>query len=360
MTAPFVEEFEFDIALSFAGEDRHYVQGIAELLKQGGVRIFYDEYAAAHLWGQDLYTTLDEVYRKRARFAIVFVSRHYVSKPWTRHERMSAQARAMTNVDPYFLPVRIDDSELPGLRPTIGYIDARNTTQEQLVELIKKKLSITPGDAKTEPAKFRVPRTAEQQRELLAQRPPAWEYLLFGGVLWQRREALEEKWRDHELGYAGRTGRHYTNEQVFTFLGNSLNDLSVGPQNIAKMLSLEVQERAFGAPGEPGNPELIEHIARRIVGSYEQMIDVAAGLRGAGISGEVSDVAEATARLADQPLKQIRDFIDQLVAELDTVPERIARGEELRISMDLILALDEDALRNQAEVLDQARRRLAL
>ncbi|GBQ04222.1 hypothetical protein SSP531S_57140 [Streptomyces spongiicola] len=360
MTSPSVEAFEFDVALSFAGEDRHYVQGIAELLKQRGVRIFYDEYVAAHLWGQDLYTTLDEVYRKRARFAIIFVSRHYVSKPWTQHERMSAQSRAMTNVDPYLLPVRIDDSELPGLRPTIGYIDARTTSQEQLVDLIKQKLSSVPGEVTTEPAAFRVPRTAEQQRELLAQRPPAWEYLLFGGVLWQRREALEEKWRDHELGYAGRTGQHYPNEQVFTFLSNSLNDLSGGPQNIERMLSLEVQERAFGAPGEPGKPELIEHIAKRIVGAYEQMMDVAAELRGAGVSEELSDVMEATARLTDHPLEQIRDFIDQIVAELDTVPERIARGEELQISMDLIMAIDEAALRYQDEVLEQARRRLGL
>ncbi|UUN27837.1 toll/interleukin-1 receptor domain-containing protein [Streptomyces sp. FIT100] len=360
MTAPSVEAFEFDVALSFAGEDRHYVQGIAELLKRRGVRIFYDEYVAAHLWGQDLYATLDEVYRKRARFAIIFVSRHYVSKPWTQHERMSAQARAVINVDPYLLPVRIDDSELPGLRPTIGYIDARTTSQEQLVDLIKQKLSSVRGEVTTEPAAFRVPRTTEQQRELLAQRPPAWEYLLFGGVLWQRREALEEKWRDHELGYAGRTGQHYSNEQVFTFLSNSLNDLSGGPQSIERMLSLEVQERAFGAPGEPGNPELIEHIAKRIVGAYEQMMDVAAELRGAGVPEELSDVMEATARLTDHPLEQIRDFIDQIVAELDTVPERIARGEELQISMDLIMAIDEAALRYQAEVLEQARRRLDL
>jgi len=360
MTTSLVEGFEFDVALSYATEDRHYVQKIAGLLRENGVRIFYDEYVTADLWGKDLYTVLDEVYRKRARFAIVFVSSHYVSKPWTQHERASAQARALTETDPYFLPVRLDDSELPGLRPTIGYVDARNTSQEQLVDLIKQKVSDAPGATKPKPDILRVPRTPAQQRELLAQRPPAWEYLLYGGVLWQRRNALEEKWRDHELGYASRTGQHYDRFEVFTFLQNSLSDLAACPENILKMLSTNAQLRAFGAPGEPGNAELIEHIATRLVGIYEQMMDVASTLRGAGVPEELSEVMEATARLADQPLKEIRDFIDHYVAEVDTLPERLTNGEDVRITMDLTLTIDDEASANQAREMDRARRRLGI
>ncbi|MGI5398402.1 toll/interleukin-1 receptor domain-containing protein [Streptomyces sp. CA-135486] len=358
MTTSPVETFDFDVALSYAGEDRKYVQAVAGLLQERGVRIFYDEYAAAELWGSDLYTVLDEVYRKRARFAIVFVSRHYVSKPWTQHERMSAQARALNEVSPYFLPVRLDGSELPGLRPTIGHIDAQTTSREQLVDLIWQKLSGAPGATNPKPPTLRVPRTPDQHRELLAQRPPAWEYLLWGGVLWQRRDTLEAKWRDHELGYASRTGQHYDNQQAVTFLQNSLSDLSACPPNVLKMVSPEVQERAFGAPGEPGNADLIEHIATRFVGIYEQMMDVAAALRGAGVSGAMSEVMEATAQLADCPLREIRAFIDQVVAELDAVPEKIARGEAPQITMELILTMDSAALKNQSKKLKQATRRL--
>ncbi|MGP4014002.1 toll/interleukin-1 receptor domain-containing protein [Streptomyces sp. 4N124] len=354
------ETFDFDVALSYAAEDRKYVEAIAGMLEEKEVRIFYDEYFTADLWGRDLYTELDEVYRKRARFVIVFVSFHYISKPWTQHERMSAQARALTEKDPYFLPVRLDDSELPGLRPTIGYIDARSTPQEQLVSLVRQKLSGAPGATKPEPKILRVPRTPDEQRELLAQRPPAWEYLLYGGVLWQRRNALEAKWRDHELGYASRTGQHYEISQVFTFLQNSLSDLAACPVNILKMLSTEAQLRAFGARGEPGNAELIEHIATRLVGIYEQMMDVASALRGAGVPEELSEVMEATARLADQPLKEIRDFIDRFVAEADSVPERIAGGKNLEITLDLTMTIDDEALERQTNEMDRARRRLGL
>jgi hypothetical protein len=163
--------FDYDVALSYAGEDRAYVEQVAAQLRQRDVRIFYDEYAAAQLWGNDLYVLLDEVYRKRARFTVIFVSRYYASKPWTQHERQSAQARALTNIGPYLLPVRLDDSELPGLRPTVGYIDARNTSVERLVWLIEQKLAATPGMATSQPLLLRSPRTAEQKRELLRNAP---------------------------------------------------------------------------------------------------------------------------------------------------------------------------------------------
>lgn len=58
------ETFEYDIVLSFAGEDRAYVDQVAKLLQGKGVRIFYDEFAIAETWGADLYVFLDEVYRK--------------------------------------------------------------------------------------------------------------------------------------------------------------------------------------------------------------------------------------------------------------------------------------------------------
>jgi hypothetical protein len=94
----------------------------------------------ADLWGVDLYNYLDDVYRKRARFTIVFISQNYAAKAWTSHERQSAQARAMNEAGPYLLPVRIDDAELPGLRPTVSYIDARQTNKRNTRRLIHGRL----------------------------------------------------------------------------------------------------------------------------------------------------------------------------------------------------------------------------
>jgi hypothetical protein len=115
---------EFDVAVSFASEDRELVEEIVSRLKDTGVRVFYDTDYQAAMWGEDLGAYLDQVYRLKARYAIMFISRFYAEKMWTRHERRSVLARALEQRSAYVLPVRLDSTALDGLRPTLGYPDA--------------------------------------------------------------------------------------------------------------------------------------------------------------------------------------------------------------------------------------------
>jgi hypothetical protein len=45
-------KFEFDIALSFAGEDRKYVEQVATRLQRMDLRVFYDEHESTNLWAR--------------------------------------------------------------------------------------------------------------------------------------------------------------------------------------------------------------------------------------------------------------------------------------------------------------------
>ena len=56
------------------------------------------------------------------------------------YSRRSAFARALEQKDEYVLPARFDDTEISGLLPTIGCVDLRKKTAEELGELILKKL----------------------------------------------------------------------------------------------------------------------------------------------------------------------------------------------------------------------------
>lgn len=134
------KNFEYDLALSFAGENRPIVDELAAMLTALGVRVFYDDYEKAELWGKDLYQHLQSVYRDSAEYCIVFVSEAYGKKLWTRHELKQAQARAFKESQDYILPVRLDDTEIPGLNATTGYIDLRHHTLAQLSEVIIEKL----------------------------------------------------------------------------------------------------------------------------------------------------------------------------------------------------------------------------
>lgn len=132
--------YEFDVALSFAGEDRDFVEEVAERLTLHGVRVFYDSYEQANLWGKNLFEHLHDVYSKKARYCMMFVSAEYAEKMWTVHERRSAQERTLQQRDSeYVLPVRIDDTELPGLPTTVAYLNS-NEGVHRICKLFIEKL----------------------------------------------------------------------------------------------------------------------------------------------------------------------------------------------------------------------------
>ena len=134
------DEFEYDVALSFAGEDKDIVDKFADLLRSKDIKVFYDKYEAAELWGKDLIDHLVNIYSRKARYCVMFISQYYPLKKWTNVERMAAQERAFRDANEYILPLRLDDTQVPGLAETTGYRDLRQHPMEDIVDLLEQKL----------------------------------------------------------------------------------------------------------------------------------------------------------------------------------------------------------------------------
>jgi hypothetical protein len=134
------KDYQYDVALSFAGEDRSFVDKVANLLRERGVRVFYDRFEEMNLWGKNLYTHLSSIYKDKAKYTVIFISKFYAQKLWTNHERENAQARAFAENREYILPARFDDTEIPGILSTIGYINLNGYTPEKLSLLIYNKI----------------------------------------------------------------------------------------------------------------------------------------------------------------------------------------------------------------------------
>lgn len=130
----------YDVAISFAGEDRLIAKAFAESLRERGRRVFYDEYEQASLWGRDLYSHLSNVYKNKAKYCLIIVSIHYARKLWTRHELRAAQSRAFQESSEYILPLRVDDTEIEGILPTTGYLHLQSHTVADAVALLMQKL----------------------------------------------------------------------------------------------------------------------------------------------------------------------------------------------------------------------------
>ena len=104
----------FHVSLSFAGEQREFVRDVASELDRTGVKYFYDDDHDVEMWGEDLNEYLQRIYAGDSLFIVMFISDDYARKAFPTVERRAAFAGAMHH-GATVLPVRFDDTELPGL-----------------------------------------------------------------------------------------------------------------------------------------------------------------------------------------------------------------------------------------------------
>ena len=97
-----------------------------------------------------MYEHLAEIYNRKARYCLMLVSDSYATKAWTTHERRNAQARALEQKGEYILPVRFDNTRIPGLPSTIGYIRFQEHGAEGVCRLLCQRLR-KPTDASVAP-----------------------------------------------------------------------------------------------------------------------------------------------------------------------------------------------------------------
>ena len=136
-------KFEYDVAISFASEDRKYADELARLLNKLGIKVFYDDYERVALWGEDLYKYLTTIFKDKARFCVIFISENYANKRWANLECKAAQARSFFENHPYILPIRLDDTEIPGILPTIGYMSWEKDGLKLITDSLLKKLNLS-------------------------------------------------------------------------------------------------------------------------------------------------------------------------------------------------------------------------
>jgi hypothetical protein len=132
MAAP--ESWKYDVALSYAGEQRSYVERVAACLAEQGVSYYYDRDDPTLLWGRNLAEELPRIYEHDAASVVIFVSADYAAKDWTRLERRAALSRAVRERNAYVLPARFDDSVLPGLVGDVAYADVSKMEPEEFAD----------------------------------------------------------------------------------------------------------------------------------------------------------------------------------------------------------------------------------
>lgn len=136
------QQFEFDFAISFAGEDRSVAEQLAHKLKEKGVAVFYDHYYKSRLLGEKLGREFRTIYGPATRFFVPIISKYYIQKDYTNYEWTIAKEEEKRRNYKYILPLRLDESRLVGLHSDVRFADLRVETLDTVVESLLEKLQM--------------------------------------------------------------------------------------------------------------------------------------------------------------------------------------------------------------------------
>lgn len=134
------EDYTFDFAISFAGPQRPIAEKLASLLSDYGAIVFYDSTYKASLLGRRLDREFEWLFGPGTSFFVPLISRDYVERNWPQLEWSVALGEAPHRRYEFILPLRVDDSRLLGLHPTVAYLDLREHTVEQAALILMEKL----------------------------------------------------------------------------------------------------------------------------------------------------------------------------------------------------------------------------
>jgi TIR domain len=134
---------QFDIAFSYASEDRAYVSKIYYELKErnNDIRIYdYAKGSMADELGHNLNNYLFQIYSNMSYYTLAFISKNYKKKFNTQKEIRIAHAIAVEESRPYLLPLKLDNTLMDEVGPFI-FMESRLHTVKQIVDALLVKLS---------------------------------------------------------------------------------------------------------------------------------------------------------------------------------------------------------------------------
>lgn len=137
-----ITKHHFDVALSFAGENRKYVKDVADNLHKiiGAHSYFYDENYTAHLARGALDNLLQDIYRNRSKLVVVFLCEHYEEKEWCHIEFRAIKEIIMEKQYEKIMFVKIGHGEVQGVFKTDGYIDGMRFNPAEVANFIKERV----------------------------------------------------------------------------------------------------------------------------------------------------------------------------------------------------------------------------
>lgn len=122
------DDFEFDFAISFAGENRELAKLITDLLNVLDCTVFYDAYFEANYLGQAWSKQFNEIFSSKSRLVICLLDKFHSEKIWPTFERDCFRPRIQ---NASVIPIYLDDTKFVGIPDDIVGIQFKDKQHDE-------------------------------------------------------------------------------------------------------------------------------------------------------------------------------------------------------------------------------------
>jgi|ERR1044071_4318510 hypothetical protein len=203
------KEFTFDVFIGHNSKDKPRVRNLAERLRDDGVRVWYDEWEVR---AGDVIIQKVESGLEVARKFMLAISAHAFDSDWVSLERTTAMHRDPMNKESRFIPLLLEDCDMPDTIRRLRYVDWRAESDDEYEKLVRAILPTIDTPIRSIAAKdWLRPQLREVNRNVLHARVMPDGRLQFpfaGSAAWMDRESLIIIFHlDPGLTEAGAVGR---------------------------------------------------------------------------------------------------------------------------------------------------------
>jgi hypothetical protein len=128
------EPFPYDVFLSHSSQDAPAVRELAQRLKKDGLRVWFDEWEIKP--GDSIVSKIERGL-EQSRVLVLAMSEGAFGSDWVSLERTTALFRDPSNVRRRFVPLRLDDAEIPDLLKQFAYVDWRQQSEDEYARLLE-------------------------------------------------------------------------------------------------------------------------------------------------------------------------------------------------------------------------------
>lgn len=222
----------------------------------------------------------------------------------------------------------VDDTRIFAFIDTIRSIDKvwmfEFETAQNIIDTLRIQFAYIMNEGISWNIKFKGKRISKDPNlsgesiKLILERPTAWEYLLFAQSMIDQINALDDIKREYELHLVLGIREKVSVDDFPSWLHLRLEELMLVVDVLTRLGSGAI-EQSFGPPGQPGDPDQIVFITRKLADVYREAIDWTQRVRRASFDDELaplqsemevfsSSIIDQIGSLGPNVKKQLLDF----------------------------------------------------